>query len=311
MDPVTLDQLSVFVEVAEAGSFSEAARRQRRAQSAVSYAVANLESQLQLTLFDRHGRRPVLSAAGASLLPYARAVVARIDSLRAHARSLASGTEARVALAVDVLLPFEPLLDALRDFRVEFPEVALLLHSEALGGVVQLVVDGTCQLGIGASLGQPPNGLSQVPLTTTRLTYVASPEHPLGQAQGSVPTAMLEQHVQLVLTDRSERTAGEDRGVLSSRSWRLADLGAKHAFLLAGFGWGSLPSHLAEPDLAAGRLVRIEPADLGSSDAWVTHAAVYRSADPPGKAGSWLLERLESALAKDRDDAAREALTPA
>jgi DNA-binding transcriptional LysR family regulator len=122
---------------------------------------------------------------------------------------------------------------------------------------------------------------------------------------------VLDQHVQLVLTDRSQRTAGDDRGVLSSRSWRLADLGAKHAFLLAGFGWGSLPSHLAEPDLAAGRLVRIEPADLGSSEAWVTHAAVYRSANPPGKAGSWLLDRLGRGLAPDRDDGDREPLTPA
>ncbi|MBW2526188.1 MAG: LysR family transcriptional regulator [Deltaproteobacteria bacterium] len=300
MDPVTLDQLLVFLEVAEAGSFSEAARRQHRAQSAVSYAVANLESQLELQLFERRGQRPVLSEAGRSLLPYAKSVVAEMDSLRAHARSMAAGTEARLGLAIDALLPFEPLLGVLRDFRLQFPEVALLIHSEALGGVLQLVLDGTCQLGLRAAVGRPPAGLIQVPLTTTRLIFVASPEHPLARIEGPVPTAVLDQHVQLVLTDRSQRTAGDDHGVLSSRTWRLADLAAKHAFLRAGFGWGSLPSHLAEPDLAAGELVRLKPAEMGSSEACVTHEAVYRSSDPPGRAGSWLLERLGHALASDR-----------
>lgn len=57
----------------------------------------------------------------------------------------------------------------------------------------------------------------------------------------------------MVLTDRSSLTEGDDFGVLGARSWRLADLGAKHALLMAGVGWGNMPEPIVRDDLAAGR----------------------------------------------------------
>ena len=64
MKAVTIDQLRVFRQVAESGSFSAAARHMHRAQSAVTYAVQKLEDQVGTPLFDRGGYRPVLSEAG-------------------------------------------------------------------------------------------------------------------------------------------------------------------------------------------------------------------------------------------------------
>ena len=63
-----------------------------------------------------------------------------------------------------------------------------------------------------------------------------------------------------MLTDRSPLTEGRDFSVVSPRSWRLADLGAKHMLLRQGLGWGNMPRHLVADDLASGRLVR--PFDL-------------------------------------------------
>ena len=71
MKAVTIDQLRVFRQVAETGSFSAAARAMHRAQSAVTYAVQKLEDQAGVELFDRSGYRPVLSEAGRALLPRA------------------------------------------------------------------------------------------------------------------------------------------------------------------------------------------------------------------------------------------------
>ena len=81
----TLDQLTVLVAVAEAGSFSAAARALHRTQSVISYTIATLEAQLGLTLFDRGQRRPVLTAGGRAVLGDARRVSAVIDELRARA----------------------------------------------------------------------------------------------------------------------------------------------------------------------------------------------------------------------------------
>src|SRR5690606_32286607 len=160
----TLDQLRVFLCVVETGSFSRAARRLRRVQSAVSYSIANLERLLSVELFDRSGRVPVLTEAGRALLPDARAVCERMDRLHARARAITEGVEPRLSLAVDMLFPMRELLDALRELSERFPLVMLHLRTEALGAVTQLVADGTCQIGIGVGLENAPREIASVPL---------------------------------------------------------------------------------------------------------------------------------------------------
>ena len=138
-DAVTLDQLRVFLLVAEQGSFSAAARSLRRAQSAVSYAIANLERVLGVLLFEREGRTPSLTEAGRSLLSETRLIHGQVEQLTARARSMAQGVEPQLALAVDVMFPMSALVEAVGAFREEFPAVSLVLHVEALGGIAQLL----------------------------------------------------------------------------------------------------------------------------------------------------------------------------
>ena len=286
----TLDQLRVFLAVVETGSFAAAARRLGRATSVISYAIANLESQLGLALFERDAtRRPQLTVAGRAVLGEARTVAHGIDGLRAKARGLLGGLEAEVNLAVDVLLPTARVVDALKAFQQEFPTVALRLHVEALGAVAQLVLDRTAVLGVGGPLAADIAGLERIDLGSVELIPVARPNHPLAGEAGAVPGAARE-HVQLVLTDRSTLTQGRDFAVASTRTWRLADLGAKHALLLAGLGWGNMPAPMVAEDLRAGRLVRLALA--AGAAARYPFYAIYRTETPPGPATAWLLQRL-------------------
>ncbi|MDA8248600.1 MAG: LysR family transcriptional regulator, partial [Rhodospirillales bacterium] len=255
----TLDQLRVLLAVAEAGSFSGAARRLNRAQSVVSYGIANLEAQLGLTLFERGHRRPVLTEAGRAVLADARRIAGIIDELRARATGLTAGLEAEVALAADVMFPTDDLVAALDAFARAFPTVALRLRVEALGGVVQLVLDGTCTLGISGPMGIRVGGLERRLIRHIDLIPVVAPGHPLAQLPPPLPAAAFHEHTQLVLSDRSKLTEGQDFGVLSLRTWRLGDLGAKHALLRAGLGWGNMPAHMVGDDLASGRLVQLRP----------------------------------------------------
>jgi DNA-binding transcriptional LysR family regulator len=99
----SLDQLTVFLTVVETGSFAAAGRGLGRATSAVSYAIANLEHQLGVQLFDRdQARRPALTEAGLAVLSEARSVSAGVDNLRATVKGLLDGLEAQIALAVEV-----------------------------------------------------------------------------------------------------------------------------------------------------------------------------------------------------------------
>ncbi len=296
----TLDQLRVLLAVADTGSFSAAARRLNRAQSVVSYSIANLEGQLGLSLFARGHRRPVLTEAGRAVLADARRVACLIDDLRARASGLAAGLEAEVALAVDVMFPTVPLVAALQAFARAYPTVALRLRVETLGGVVQLVLEGACGIGISGPLGIRAGGLERRLIRHVELVPVVAPGHPLAMLAPPLPDAAFQDHTQLVLSDRSQLTEGQDFGVLSLRTWRLGDLGAKHALLRAGLGWGNMPEHMVREDIAAGRLIRLLPA--AAPAARFPLLLIHRAAAPPGPAAQWLAERLAGTAAPEPVD---------
>ncbi|GBQ71029.1 LysR family transcriptional regulator [Ameyamaea chiangmaiensis NBRC 103196] len=292
LDGVSLDQLRCFVTAVEEGSFSAAARKLRRSQSVVSEMVGALEAQIGVVLFDRSGRYPRLTAQGTVLLTDARAIVGSVETLKARARGMASGLEAELSVVVDVFFPFEIMTAAAREFRARFPQVGLRLYSEALGAAYQPIFDGRAGLGIVGSLPSMPPGLTEERLGAVRLVMVAAHDHPLAAWDGLIPRAALAHHTQLVLTDRSDLSKGRDLGVMSSSTWRLADLFAKHAFLLDGLGWGGMPLHLVNGDIAAGRLVRLAIEDVPADGLLLPMSAVYPVSRPPGPAGRWLIERL-------------------
>jgi DNA-binding transcriptional LysR family regulator len=292
LDAVTLDQLRTFIAAADEGSFSAAGRKLRRAQSVVSQTLANLEGHFGVTLFDRARRRPVLTPQGQALLAHARTVAGDVDRLKAHAKSLAGGLEPELSIAVDVMFPMETLTAAVTAFHVAFPLTPLRLYVETLGAVMQAVLDGRCTLGISAELAMVPPLFTEEPLLKVPLIHVTSPRHPLATYGRPIPSGELTKHIQLVLTDRSTMTKGQELGVFSSRTWRLADLGAKHAFLRAGLGWGGMPAELVQSDLSRGSLVKIV-AEHAPKGFVVSMRAAYRTDSPPGIAGRWFIERLK------------------
>src|ERR1700754_5231262 len=293
LQSVSFDQLRMFVPAADEGSSSAAARRVQRTQSAVSEAILNLEAQLGVALFDRSGRYPKLTTEGVILLADARAVITDVDAMKARAKGIAGGLEAELSAVVDVFLPIEAVAEFAREFRVQFPATPLRLYVEALGGAVQPVIDGRVSIGIVGSLPTLPQGLVQERVTEVRFMMVAAASHPLASYRGTIPKTELARHIQLVLTDRSTLSEGREFGVMSPSTWRLADLFAKHAFLLNGLGWGGMPMHAVEDDLAAGRLVELRIEDMPASEMILPMSAAYPSAAPPGPAGRWLIERLK------------------
>src|SRR6202035_4220927 len=120
---------------------------------------------------------------------------------------------------------------------------------KALGGLFQPVLDGRCTLAISGGLALVPPQFSQEPLLQVPLVHVTSPRHPLASYGPLISSSELAKHVQLVLTDRSTLSKGKEFGVLSPRTWRLADLGAKHAFLRAGRGGRGAPAELVRDGL--------------------------------------------------------------
>lgn len=292
LEALSLDQLRVFIAAAETGSFSAAGRKLRRAQSLVSQTIANLEAQLDVQLFDRAKKYPKLTSAGQALLVEAKGVVDRMDGFKARARTMAEGLEPELSAVIDVMYPMAALTKAVGFFTRTYPRTPLLLYVEALGAVVQAVLDGRCRIGVIGTLPVVPENVQSEPLIEVPFTTVVAPHHPLARIRGVVPKSNLVEHVQLVLTDRSTLSEGRTFGVLSPLTWRLADLGAKLEFLKAGFGWGHMPLPVIEDHLARRELVKIRIEGAAEYARLPMHA-VYRKDAPPGPAGRAFIQQLK------------------
>jgi DNA-binding transcriptional LysR family regulator len=297
LDGVSLDQLRTFIAAADEGSFSAAGRRLHRAQSVVSQTLANLEAQLRVKLFDRSGHLPVLTDQGRALLANARAVAGDVDLLKARAKSLAGGLEPELSAAVDVMFPEATFTHAVAAFQKEFPTTLLRFDIES-SAVIEPVLDGRCAIGVVGSWAMVPPQLAHETLLAVRVPVVVSPQHALATRRRRIPIAVLAEHIQISHIEPGDLTLvlGAARAKYP-KVWCLSHLGAKLAFLRAGFGFGSMPIHAIEADLASGTLVEITPEDAPPGGYVLQMGAVYRTDSPPGPAGRWFIDRLKQAPA--------------
>jgi DNA-binding transcriptional LysR family regulator len=283
----SVDQLLVLLAVAEEGSFTGAAKRLGRATSAISYAIDTLERQLGVILFDRGTtRRPKLTQHGEAVVSEARAVALSVETLRARVRGFLDGLEPEASLVVDSLYPHDRLTRLLAAFNARFPTVPVRLLVETLSGVERAVRDGHACIGVGGQLHMDMTGLRRIDVPPVRLIPVAAPGHPL--AAGSAHREAGD-HIQLILSERPAAD-GPDFGVVGLNSWRIGDLAAKRALLLAGLGWGGMPEPAVRDDIEVGRLVRLDLSNWRGGEFMLQ--AVHKVDMPPGPAGRWLIERL-------------------
>lgn len=281
----SVEQIRTVLAVVEEGSFAAAGRRLRRATSVVSYAIANIEAQLGVSLFVREGtRKPRLTVQGAAVIEELRRIETALAGLSARVEALHEGLEPRVALVVDVMYPSASLAAALRDFAAQFPAVSLALRVEALGAVADLVLKDEAALGVAGPLAAEQPGVERHWLGDVKLLPVAAPTHPLTRG------GAISDQVQLVLSDRSALSAGMEFSVISPRTWRLGDLGAKHELLRQALGWGNMPQWLVAEDLASQRLVRLELPEAPGGP--YPLFAIRRVDRTWGPATQWLADRL-------------------
>jgi DNA-binding transcriptional LysR family regulator len=240
-----------------------------------------------------------LTEQGTALLSQARLVVSGMDGFKSKARAIADGLEPELSVVVDVMYPMASLTVAVGEFREAFPHTPLRLYVEALGAVVQRVLERACRLGISGSMPAVPETVDAEKLLDVPMVTVTAPTHPLASLKRVVRSRELEEHVQLVLTDRTALTDGKSFGVFSPQIWRLADLGAKHAFLRAGFGWGHMPAAMVHADLVSGDLVPLQIENFQPRTPPIAMFAIYRKDTPPGPAGRWFLGRLKQTSSEE------------
>jgi DNA-binding transcriptional LysR family regulator len=254
-DGVTLDHVRTLVAVANEGNFSAAARRLGRVQSAVSQAMAALESFVGFKVFDRSGRVVALTERGRLLVVAGRRLLDEADRMRDLSEAFRAGRDERLALAVDAIFPSRALVSLAHAMRSAFPSLALRIETDTLASIGARIARRECDVGIAGPLGTS-EGLERVAVGSVLLIPVAARNHPLAAVGGRIATDVAAAETQVVLSEHG-LGASPDQGVIAAQTWRVADLSAKREFILGGLGWGNLPEPLVREDLRRGDLVRL------------------------------------------------------
>ena len=286
---VTLDQLQMLIAVADTGNFSAAARKLNRVQSAVSQSIQSLEEALELSLFDRSSKLPRLTDAGKAIVQDARRIVSGTDALRTRAKNMASVAEPEISISIEQCFPSTVLIESLRAFRERFPLVSVNLFAEGLGAPEQSLFEGNARLAIYSTSLDGMPGFQMEFMGDVPISLVASSQHPLARVEGLISQSVIEEHTQLTMIDRTKRYRGV---VMGTRTWAFIDQFSRLDFVLNGFGWCAMPTHLAQGYLDSGELVELKLAAHNGQSLHFPLYAVHKVEQPPGPAAQWLLAEL-------------------
>lgn len=290
---ISLEALKVLDAIDRYGSFAAAAEALFRVPSAITYTVQKLEEEHAIKVFEKQGRRMVLTPVGRMLLQHGRQILQATEALAEMAQRMAHGWEAQLTIALNSLFPIELVFPLVTRFQRIQPDIHLRLRYETLAGTWDSLHDGRADLVIGAP-GLPPEGRSYDTLAMPLMPedafcYVAVPEHPVCMLEQPVKREALRRFTSVVIPDSSQRLPVLTYGLLESQPRILVpDFDSKLKAHLAGLGIGYLPRFRAAPYLASGELVEIE-VELVRTDH--SHYIGWHSSNR-GRALHWFIDAL-------------------
>ena len=266
----TSDNVEVFLAVLDHGSFSAAARALHRVPSAVSMAIANLEAELDLCLFDRRGREPRPTPAARSLEPQARLLAAQLQQLQVQALALTQGLENRLTLAIAPELLAAPWSGPLATLAQEYPQLEVEVLAAPQADALALLHSGRAQLALVFERPSLDGREAFQEVANEMMVAVIAPGHPvLAGAGGRLREDHLRTTRQIVVAGRDLATR-DPRFEFARHVWRTDNALAALSLITAGLGWGWLPRNFARPHVAAGALVEIPFENLSNGlDLWV------------------------------------------
>lgn len=254
---ITLDVLQIIDSIDQRGSYAAAAQVLHRVPSALTHAVQKLEDELGVALFEKQGRRAVLTPAGRTLLDDGRHLLRAAAELECRVQRVATGWETELRIALSMLIPAERLYPLLQRFYAEEGSTEIRIDHEVLGGCWDALATGRADLAIGAPGDLPPGvGVATLALGEVSMQFAVAPDHPLASAAEPIASCLLWPERVVVLADTSQELAARSSGIINGRhALRVPDMEAKVAAQVAGLGIGHLPRWLIEREVAAGRLV--------------------------------------------------------
>lgn len=263
--PITMEALETLDAIDRRGSFAKAAEELNKATSAVSYTVQKLEEQLDIALFQRQGRRSVLTPAGCLVVEEGREILNTSARLASAAKEIATGWETRIRIATESIISYELFFAVMKDFTQQHPSIEIDLQECVLNGGWELLHLDAVDLIVGVPGPVPQyKGYRHQKIPGSRLIPVIAADHPLAKLatdKQGIAAALVE--ITRVITHDSSRQGIKRSEGLSSegKHFYVQTIDQKIHAIMAGIGIGHLPYECIRHHIKSGKLVvlNIEP----------------------------------------------------
>lgn len=235
---INQEQLIIFKTVIETGSFSAAARKLGKVPSAVSMSIANLEVDLNLSLFTRIGREPVPTLQALTLYEKTEQLLIEMNQWKQHAFSLSEGLESALNIVVVTELLHMQWTDYILVLEKQFPELQINIFSAPQEDALKMLLNQTAQLALMFEREQLESREQFIELKQEVLVPVVARSYKLAEFD-QISYEQILQNRQIVVASRDRNIKPEL--LFSKKYWRTDNNLSACAMITQGLGWGILP----------------------------------------------------------------------
>ncbi|MFT6984444.1 MAG: DNA-binding transcriptional LysR family regulator [Psychromonas sp.] len=262
--PITLEAITVLDAIEKRGSYASAAELLGKVPSALSYIVQKLEEQLQVTIFQKQGRRSVLTPAGKHLLSEGRLILEAVERLTVKTQTIANGWEPKLNIAIESILQSNVIFSVLNEFLKSHPSVEIDISEEIMNGAWESLVDDKIDMIIGASHPIPKQkGIQTLSLCDFDPVFVVSSDHPLTRQPQPLSDQIIAAHRAVVAHDTARQWIANTSAVISEdKFFYVPTIEYKINAQLAGIGCGFLPRQRIQKYLDSGELIELQIAEI-------------------------------------------------
>lgn len=290
---VTLEQWRALLAVIDAGGYAKAAELLNKSQSAISYAISQLETALGVKVFQLQGRKAVASPAGELLYRRAKQLLEQAERLEKSAGCLSVQIEPLVKLAADIIIPPARVLQCLAIFAKDFPDTRVEVFESVLSGTEDALLQRQVDLAIG---GRVPMGFMGEKLVTVVMHGVSSADHPLQLLGRPINDEDMRQHRQIIVRDSGQYRRHTEGWQEADQRWTVSHIKTSLDAIRLGLGYAWLPDAYTHEDIVLGRLKYL-PVEVGAVRE-VTTYLTFADRDFAGPATRRLAEILKEQLPK-------------
>lgn len=266
---MTLEQLRMFVAVAEQGSIARAAEILHKTQPALSIAIKRLQEELQLTLFAKTANRLQLTTDGQSLLPHCRYLLRQEMDIGALAFHLKQGHESKIEFAYDKLCQQDSFLDAIIKTQQHFPQTEVHISAVVKRlGAIQRLIDGTADIAVSPWTFSFHELASFETLPFARFEVVAVIHQQLLSQTARLPVSSSElRDIPLLMPQSFDIDLNVEKvmGVVPNSAIRTNDTTTQKGLLMRGAGWGYITKDRIASELQQGQLIQLQLNDVNST----------------------------------------------